>query len=87
MPILLNKKGAKRGVSTVEYIVLFTAGISVLIIFMRPNGLFSSAVTSSYNKVSSSMSDMSDRLGRSRGSFPPTLGPPIGGSPIGTIDP
>jgi len=57
----------KKGQSTIEYIVLVTGVIALLIVFLKPNeGIFSK----SYNKVlvmgTNGMEDMANRLAQAR---------------------
>jgi hypothetical protein len=66
---MLNRKNKRKGQSTLEYIVLVTGVIVVLIIFLGPTGVF----RSSYNKTLSSgtngMEDMAGRLATSRPAY------------------
>ncbi len=76
MSTCFKKIRTSRGSSTVEYLILFGAIASVLIIFMRPSGTLVTAVTTSYNGTAQSMSGIAARLAASRdpngGSFAAT---------------
>jgi Flp pilus assembly pilin Flp len=63
---MLKKIRTKKGASTVEYIILIAAVISVLIVFLRPSGAFQRAFNRTFNATSSGMEDMADRLSTSR---------------------
>lgn len=63
-----DKKRFLRGTSTLEYVILVTGVVSVLILFLRPSGSLSSAVNSSYQSATNGMLDMGDRLAQSRNS-------------------
>ncbi len=59
---MFNKR---KGQSTVEYIILVTAVVSVAILFLvNPNSPFQKKVGSSLNSVTSQMNVMADRLSR-----------------------
>ena len=59
-----NKK--KKGQSTVEYIILVTAVLIALIIFLKPKGVFVTAFNATLNSGTSGMEDMANRLADSR---------------------
>ena len=53
----------KRGQSTLEYIILVTAVIAVLIIFLRPNdGVLVNTINTTYSGVTEGMETMANRL-------------------------
>lgn len=57
----------KRGQSTLEYIILVTAVIAVLIIFLNPTtGILRNKVNQTYDTVSDGMLDMANRINASR---------------------
>lgn len=61
---LRNKK--KKGQSTLEYILLATAVVAVLIIFLRPNGgLFSIAFNETIKSQTNGMQAIANRLANS----------------------
>ena len=60
------KRHRKDGQSTVEYIILVAAVLAVLIIFLRPGGVFYKAYNQTLNTGTSGMTDMADRLSTSR---------------------
>ena len=57
----------KRGQSTIEYIILVTAVIVVVLVFlMTPNSMFSKALNDTLNETSAGITEMSGRLSSSR---------------------
>ena len=57
----------KKGQSTLEYIVLVTGVIAVLLIFLNPtNGKFKEAFENTLIQGTNGMVDMANRLGSSR---------------------
>jgi uncharacterized protein (UPF0333 family) len=61
----LKKK--KKGQSTLEYIILVTGVIAVLLIFLNPNGgIFNSAFNQTLSQGTNGMEDMANRLRYSR---------------------
>jgi len=52
----------KRGQSTVEYILLVTAVIVVIIVFVGQGGQFQSQLNSSLNSVTVDINDLGDKL-------------------------
>jgi uncharacterized protein (UPF0333 family) len=60
----------KKGQSTVEYIILVAAILAALIIFLQPNGIFSSAVNETFTSGTNGMQDMANRLASSRPTAP-----------------
>lgn len=61
-----NVKGKKKGQSTVEYIVLAAAVIAVLLVFLRPGGVFVNAFNQTLSTGTNGMTNMADRLAGSR---------------------
>ena len=60
-----NKK--KKGQSTLEYIILVTGVIAILIVFLNPtNGIFNKAFNQTLTQGTNGMNDMSNRLRNSR---------------------
>ena len=57
-----NSKTKKKGQSTVEYIVLVTAVVGALIIFLQSGGTFQNAFNGILNQGTNSMETMSNRL-------------------------
>ncbi len=51
-----------RGQSTIEYVVLLTGVIAVMLIFMRPGGVFRTALNKTLDQTTNGMLDMSNRL-------------------------
>jgi len=64
MSKLLRRK--KKGQSTLEYIILVTGVLVVLIIFLRPGGVFNTAFNQTLNSGTNGMQNMAGRLGGSR---------------------
>lgn len=56
----------KKGQSTLEYIILVTGVIVVLIIFLRPGGIFNTAFNATLSSGTNGMDNMAQRLGGSR---------------------
>ena len=56
----------KKGQSTLEYIVLVTAVIAVLIIFLGPTGVFQNRVNQTLDQATNSMVNMANRLATSQ---------------------
>ena len=67
-PLRIRRK--KKGQSTLEYIVLVTGVIVVLIVFLRPGSTFNMAFNSTLANGTAGMTGMADRLRHSRGSQP-----------------
>ncbi|MDO8675286.1 MAG: hypothetical protein Q7K71_04115 [Candidatus Omnitrophota bacterium] len=53
-----------KGQSTVEYILLVTAVIAVIILFTGPGGAFRNKLSDTINKTTDGMEDMANRLMR-----------------------
>lgn len=51
----------KKGQSTLEYIILVTAVIAILLVFLGPSGVFRKAYNSTLGDVTSVMNKMSNR--------------------------
>lgn len=56
----------KKGQSIIEYVLLVTAVVAVLILFLKPDGPFSKAYNATLTTGISSMQDMANRLSGSR---------------------
>ena len=53
----------KKGQSTLEYIILVTAVVAVLLVFLAPGkGVFSTTLNTSLGKVSNGMGRFADRI-------------------------
>ena len=55
----------KKGQSTLEYIILVTGVIVVLIVFLRPNGIFNNAFNAALSQGTNGMENLAKRLGKS----------------------
>lgn len=60
--MLKDKKKKKKGQSTLEYIVLVTAVVAVILVFMKPGGIFQSRVNATLDTVTNTMTNMAGRL-------------------------
>ena len=61
------KNRKKKGQSTLEYIILVTGVITILIVFLNPtNGVFNQAFNSTLKQGTNGMEDMANRLSGSR---------------------
>jgi len=56
----------KKGQSTLEYIILVTGVIVVLIIFLQPKGVFVTAFNATLSSGTNGMDNMAQRLAGSR---------------------
>jgi uncharacterized protein (UPF0333 family) len=64
---MVKKNGKKKGQSTLEYIILVTGVIAILIIFLNPtNGVFNQAFNQTLRSGTNGMIDMANRLQTSR---------------------
>jgi len=62
-----NKSRKKKGQSTLEYIILVTGVIAILIIFLNPStGIFNQAFNTTLQTGTNGMEDMANRLATSR---------------------
>lgn len=67
-----NKKGqttlatTKKGQTTLEFILLVTAVIAALLVFLGPTGPFRERVNGTVDEVSNGMTDMAERISTSR---------------------
>lgn len=61
-----NLHRKKKGQSTLEYIIMVTGVIAVLILFLGPSGIFRSAFTNTLARGTNGMEDMANRLRNSR---------------------
>ena len=59
---MISKAKGKKGSSTVEYLLLFAAIISILIVFARPSGPLTQVLNYSLDSTAAGMVDMSLRL-------------------------
>ncbi len=62
---IMNTK-KKKGQSTVEYIILVTAVLAVILIFLGPNGVFRQKYNETLSTGTDGMVNMADRLKNSR---------------------
>jgi hypothetical protein len=64
---MVQKNRKKKGQSTLEYIILVTGVIAILIIFLNPtNGIFNTAFNQTLRTGTNGMIDMANRLQTSR---------------------
>lgn len=64
---MLQKNRKKKGQSTLEYIILVTGVIAILIIFLNPTtGIFNQAFNSTLQTGTDGMTNMAGRLATSR---------------------
>jgi len=56
----------KKGQSTLEYVILVTGVIAVLLVFLGPTGVFRSAFQNALQQGTDGMEDMANRLRTSR---------------------
>ncbi len=61
-----TNRNKKTGQSTVEYVILVAAVLVVLIIFLKPDGTFSSAFNATLVSGTNGMEEMANRLQFSR---------------------
>ena len=61
-----NLHRKKKGQSTLEYIILVTGVVAILIIFLGPGGPFQGAYNKTLTYGTNGMDDMGNRLGHSR---------------------
>jgi competence protein ComGC len=62
----INRKKKQKGQSTVEYIILVAAVIGILIVFLRPGGVFQNAYNDTLSQGTNGMVNMAQRLRNSR---------------------
>jgi uncharacterized protein (UPF0333 family) len=63
----MKQQKKKKGQSTLEYIILVTGVIAVLLIFLNPtHGVFNKAFNSTLTQGSNGMEEMANRLRYSR---------------------
>ena len=55
-----------KGQSTLEYIILVTAVVAVLLVFLGPSGIFRTTYNTTLDQVTNSMTSMSNRIAGSR---------------------
>jgi uncharacterized protein (UPF0333 family) len=64
---MVYKNRKKKGQSTLEYIILVTGVIAILIIFLNPTtGVFNTAFNTTLQTGTNGMTDMANRLATSR---------------------
>ncbi|MCR4337118.1 MAG: class III signal peptide-containing protein [Candidatus Omnitrophica bacterium] len=64
---VMNNQKKKKGQSTLEYIILVTGVIAILIVFLNPNGgVFNRAFNSALREGTNGMENMAQRLSGSR---------------------
>jgi uncharacterized protein (UPF0333 family) len=64
---MVHKNRKKKGQSTLEYIILVTGVIAILIIFLNPStGIFNQAFNATLRTGTNGMFDMANRLQTSR---------------------
>ncbi len=63
---MFRRKNRKKGQSTLEYIIMFTGVIAILIVFLSPSGPFRSSLNKTFNQAINGMETMSSRLANSR---------------------
>lgn len=56
----------KKGQSTLEYIILVTGVVAIIIVFAGPGGIFPSALNRTLEQGTNGMEDMANRLRNSR---------------------
>jgi len=61
-----NLHRKKKGQSTLEYIIMVTGVVVVLILFLGPNGIFRTAYNRTLGQGTNGMEDMANRLRNSR---------------------
>ena len=64
--MLRRRKNRKKGQSTLEYIIMFTGVIAILIVFLSPTGPFRKSTEKTFNQAINGMETMANRLGNSR---------------------
>lgn len=63
----MKQQKKKKGQSTLEYIILVTGVIAILLIFLNPSGgIFTTAFNSTIAQGTNGMTDMANRLRHSR---------------------
>ena len=63
---MLRRKDRKRGQSTLEYVIMFTGVITILMVFLRSGGPFRTSTEKTFNAAINGMEKMANRLGNSR---------------------
>jgi len=65
--MIKTKNRKKKGQSTLEYIILVTGVIAILIVFLNPRtGVFNTAFNDTLKQGTNGMQDMANRLRSSR---------------------
>jgi len=63
---MFKHKNRKKGQSTLEYLILVTGVVAIMIVFLGPGGIFQQAVNETYITGTSQMNEMANRLATSR---------------------
>ena len=56
----------KKGQSTLEYIILVTAVVAIILVFLGPTGIFQNRLNATLSSATDGMVDMGNRLNISR---------------------
>ncbi len=56
----------KKGQSTLEYIILVTAVVAIILVFLGPTGIFRSRLNQTLDSATNSMINMAGRLSTSQ---------------------
>lgn len=70
----MKVRSAKKGQSTVEYIILVAAVLAALLVFLKPGGVFQTSFNDTLKSGTNGMVDMANRLAGSRPATP--IAPP-----------
>ena len=62
----MAKKRKKKAQSTLEYLLLLTGVLVIMIAFLRPGGFFSRKYNDAFISATNGMVNMAERLGGSR---------------------
>lgn len=62
----MKQQKKKKGQSTLEYIILVTGVVVVLLAFLAPGGVFNQHFCSTMSSATNGMLNMAERLGGSR---------------------
>ena len=62
----MAKQRKKKAQSTLEYLLLLTGVLVIMIAFLRPGGFFSQRYNAAFDSATNGMVNMADRLGGSR---------------------
>ena len=61
-PVAKQTQHKKKGQSTLEYIILVTAVVAILLAFLAPGGIFRGAVQNTFQQGTNGMENMAGRL-------------------------